>query len=220
MTVRQILVIDPAMKTAETEAYNAISLNSPLKTTYHLPAIYGLQSLKAIDMSTVRGIIIFGSAASVHDRQPWQPLLEEWLLPHLMNRIPTLGICYGHQMLAYMFGGDVAYVFPDQVKHCGMRDIEISDLPWFKASKGSVAVSHNEMVTRVPEQFQIMARSPECATDGLMHRDLPIWSFQSHPEATKEFLLQHAIDDREHEKTLIFGRNLVEKFLHFTSSKH
>jgi len=222
MNVEQILVIDPAMRTAETECYNRIALVSPLKTTYHLPAMYGLQSLQAIDMLSVRGIVIFGSASSVHDRLPWQQPFEDWLRPHLENKIPTLGICYGHQMLGYMFGGEVGYIFPDQKKYSCIRNVEVTKLPWLEAGKGPLVASHNEMISKVPPGFVIIASSPECSTDGMAHAKLPIWSFQTHPEATKEFLITHNIesefDQKMPEKQLYFGNKIVESFLKYTVS--
>lgn len=219
--VDQILVIDPAMSIAETECYNRIALMSPLKTTYHLPAMYGLQSLKAMNMRSVRGIVILGSAASVHDRLPWQQPFEDWLRPHLENRIPTLGICYGHQMLSYMFGGDVGYVFTDQKKYSCLRNVAVKKLPWLSESQGPLVASHNEMVTRLPPGFEIIAASPECSNDGMAHTKLPLWSFQTHPEATKEFLINHniEIDEKTLEKQLFFGTTLVENFLKYTVSR-
>jgi len=222
MKTPQILVIDPAMRIAETECYNHIVLTSPLKATYHLPAMYGLQSLQAVDMSSVRGIVILGSASSVHERLPWQQAFEDWLRPHLEKKIPTLGICYGHQMLGYMFGGEVDFVFSDQRKYSCFREVEINGVPWFADSKGSIAASHNEAITKIPPVFKVIAKSIECKIEGMAHRDLPVWSFQTHPEATKEFLTNHNIAYNENEKTvekqLFFGHSLVESFLKYTHS--
>lgn len=221
--VDQILVIDPAMRIAETECYNRIALTSPIKTTYHLPAMYGLQSLLAINMRAVRGIVILGSASSVHDRLPWQKPFEDWLRPHIENSIPTLGICYGHQMLSYMFGGSVGYIFPDQKKYSCIRDVAVKKLPWLLEGKGPLVASHNEMVTRMPPGFEVIATSPECSTDGMAHTKFPIWSFQTHPEATKEFLINHnidiEIDEKTLEKKLFFGTSLVESFLKYAVSR-
>ena len=220
MTVRQILVIDPAVNIAEIECYNNISLISPLTTTYHLPAFYGLQSLHAIDMATVAGIIILGSASSVNERLPWQSMFEAWIKPNLENWIPTLGICYGHQMLAHLYGGAVDYIFSDQKKISAMRCINIEKLPWFKSTLGSIAVSHNEMITRMPDCFNVIATSRECNTDGMAHNRLPIWSFQSHPEATKEFLSNHQIEISAPDQQLQFGQGLLKKFLEYASTFH
>ena len=221
--VDQILVIDPAMRTAETECYNRIALTSPFKTTYHLPAMFGLQSLHAMNLRSVRGIVILGSASSVHDRLPWQQPFEAWLRPHLENSIPTLGICYGHQMLSYMFGGEVGYIFKDQTKYSCLREVAVKKLPWLPEGKGPLVASHNEMVTRMPPGFEVIATSPECSIDGMAHTKLPIWSFQTHPEATKEFLInrniESEIDEKNLEKKLFFGKSLVESFLKYTASR-
>jgi GMP synthase (glutamine-hydrolysing) len=55
----------------------------------------------------VAGVVITGSHAMVTERQPWSEQVAAWL-PGLVERgIPTLGICYGHQLLAHALGGEV-----------------------------------------------------------------------------------------------------------------
>ena len=170
----------------------------------------------------LKGIIIFGSAASVNDRAPWQEALETWIRPYLMRGVPTLGICYGHQMLAYMFGGRVDYAFADRKTLVGFRSIEISaatqknSTPWIPRT-GLVATSHNETVTVVPPVMDVIATSSEISTDGLRHRDLPIFSFQSHPEATRAFLRGHAIADEP--AKLSFGQEIMRDFLAFAAQR-
>lgn len=212
-----IMVIDPAMRIAEVECFNHIALTSPLPVTYHLPAMYGLQSLAYADMRSARGLIILGSASSVHDRLPWQSALEDWLRPHLDAGLPTLGLCYGHQMLATMFGGRVAYVSPDQFKHKGLRRISVSATPCWPAGDGLVVVSHNETVADAPSCMRPIATSALIANDGLAHTQLPIWSFQSHPEATPAFLHNHAISTDEAPQAFAFGQSLVAGFVNFAA---
>ncbi len=219
-----VAVIDPARKTAEVECLNRMALAAPLPLTYHLPAMYGMQSRAAEDRAQVRGVVILGSASSVNDREPWQVALETWLKPHLLRGLPALGICYGHQMLAYMFGGRVDYLYPDRTKLKGLRRVEIGDLPrvsagdvgWAKQS-GALVVSHNEVVATVPADFAVIAHSDAVAVDGLAHRRLPIWSLQPHPEATTEFLMNHQIEgpikDPPESDALRFGHGLVDAFI-------
>lgn len=221
MTSRpHLLVIDPAMRIAEVECFNRMALRSPLPLTYHLPAIRGMQSLVAEPMESIRGIVILGSASSVHERLPWQRELEAWLRPHLERATPTLGICYGHQMLATMFGGKVGLVAPDERKLKGFREVTLtrSAGPWPAPAKGPLCVSHKETVTEVPADFEVFASSEEVHPDGLRHKHLPLFTFQPHPEATPEFLQSHGIPLHQGEAPLGFGHELVDGFLDYAAS--
>jgi GMP synthase (glutamine-hydrolysing) len=52
------------------------------------------------------GIVVTGSYASVTERAPWMLALGEALLD-ASERIPVLGVCFGHQLLAVALGGAV-----------------------------------------------------------------------------------------------------------------
>ena len=212
-----IVVIDPGVKIAEIECFNALALMAPLACTYHVPAMQGMQSLAAEDLGSAKGLIILGSASSVNDRADWQVALEAWLKPALDKGLPTLGICYGHQMLAHMYGGKVGFLHADQAKDAGFREIQLDGAggaPWAKG-KGRVVVSHCETVTDVPASMTVFATSAAVATDGLRHKTLPIFSFQSHPEATREFLNNHEITGDD--GSLAFGQGLMTRFLDYVA---
>ena len=212
-----IVIVDPAMRAPELASLNRIALASPLPVTYHLPALFGMASLLQQDVATARGVIVLGSASSVNDRLEWQLALEAWLRPHLDQGMPTLGICYGHQMLAHLFGGRVTYMFADQRKHVGLRQVSIDATPWSPKMDGAIAVSHNEHVAAVPDCMRVIARSNDVAVDGLAHATLPIWSFQSHPEATPVFFADRKIDMVDH--VLGFGHDLVDRFIRFAAAR-
>ena len=214
-----IVVIDPARQTPELDAFNNMVRTTGLAMSYHLPAMFGLGSLQAENPDNIKAMVILGSASSVNERLPWQIELETWIRPHLERGVPTLGICYGHQMLAFMYGGSVDYIYPDRHKHLGSRIVDmIATGPW-AAAKGTLMVSHNEVVTQAPGDMQVIASSPEVAIDGLAHKRLPIWSLQSHPEATPAFLHQHQLPLDVHGKSLSFGHSLVQAFLRFAASR-
>ena len=213
-----LVVVDPAVRTAETECFNRMALTAPLPVTYHLPCMYGLESLQAEDMRAVRGLIILGSASSVTERLPWQVALETWLRPHLEAGLPTLGLCYGHQMLAHMLGGRVAYMTPERTKLKGFRRVKVAATAAWPAGEGELVVSHNEAVVEAPRDMTVLATSDAVAIDGLAHRTLPIWTLQPHPEATPEFLSHHGIPaPARPAEALAFGFSLVDAFLAYAA---
>ena len=106
MKSENLMIIDPSLEIPEIESYNNISLCSPLKTTYHLPAIHSPNTMTK-NFANAKGIILMGSAASVHDSYPWIDSLEEIIKNAIQKYIPILGICFGHQFLAHIFGGKV-----------------------------------------------------------------------------------------------------------------
>jgi GMP synthase (glutamine-hydrolysing) len=57
--------------------------------------------------STLAGIVITGSSAMVSEREAWSERCASWLPGAIEAGIPTLGICYGHQLLAHALGGEV-----------------------------------------------------------------------------------------------------------------
>jgi GMP synthase-like glutamine amidotransferase len=216
---RQIVVIDPAVKIPETDCFNQIVAQSPLQVTYHLPKFNGMDSLRNLPHPPA-GILILGSASSVNDQEPWQVEMNTWLKPYLLQGIPTLGLCYGHQLIASLFGAKVGFHFPDQKKLSGFREVSFdADSLWSKTMvRGPLVVSHKETVKECPTGFKIIGRSPEVAIDGLKHTTLPLWSFQSHPEATPSFVQRQGILVPPDWSILNFGRGMIEGFLRFVES--
>ena len=75
------------------------------------------------DPEDFAGIVITGSSAMVSHREPWSERTAAWLRNAVKCETPLLGICYGHQLFASMFGGNVEFVFEDHRKHVGFREI-------------------------------------------------------------------------------------------------
>jgi GMP synthase (glutamine-hydrolysing) len=59
------------------------------------------------DPDSPAGVIVTGSSAMVTDREPWSERTRDWLGMVVQARVPVLGICYGHQLLAEALGGRV-----------------------------------------------------------------------------------------------------------------
>lgn len=207
-----VAVIDPGTRVPELDCFNRMSRRSRLPLTYHLPALFGLDSLRRAE-DGLRAVVILGSGASVNEALPWQDELRDWLRPRL-DRVPMLGLCYGHQLLAQLLGGRVGFLFEDRHKLKGLRTVPLDPNPlWGEACEGPMVISHREAVLEVPPGCDVVGRTPDCAVDALAHRTLPIWSFQPHPEATLAFVANNDVPFDAPEETLWFGHGLVDAFL-------
>lgn len=146
------------------------------------------------------GIVLMGSAASVHDGASWMRALAAWLGPLLDGRVrrPLLGICYGHQLVAHLAGGGVDYLEAGRTKRVGVERTRLDGgrlLPGRHTLQ--VVVSHREQVSRCPPGYRVVARRPGAEFDGLEHPELPVYTFQFHPEARLEFARRAGIPPGE-----------------------
>ena len=212
MNSKSLMVIDPSLKTPELESFNEIALHSPIKTTYHLPAIHSSKSMNE-KFNNVNGIILMGSAASVHDSYKWIIDLERIIKKAIKNHIPILGICFGHQFLAHLFGGKVDYLWKNS-KKIGIRKVKvlINNL-LIEPHEDFLVYSHREGVTKCPNEFNISAMSNMINIEGMVHKNLPIWTFQPHIEASKTFAKRIGLSSNEFEKSKSYSRLLLQSFL-------
>jgi carbamoyl-phosphate synthase small subunit len=98
----------------------------------------------------------------------------------LLGKIPIFGICLGHQMLAYAFGGKT---FKLKFGHRGGNQ-PVKDL-----ETGRVAItSQNHGFAVDPESLPAdvvvtHVNLNDGTVEGMRHRELPVFSVQYHPEA-------------------------------------
>lgn len=179
-----ITIIDPAITRPTLEGFNVLSQLSEIPLTYHVPALYGFDSLKH-DKTLRAGIVVLGSKSSVNDELPWQKELALWLKPLLDQGTPAFGICFGHQFIARLYGGKVGQVGGLQV---GFRQVSVScELLNKTKTQGEVFVAHEEMVLDCPKDFSVIASNEKIPIEAMKHKTLPIWGMQSHPESTIPF---------------------------------
>ena len=127
-------------------------------------------------------VILSGGPKSVYEEPPNLGNMICGMVKEGTMRMPLLGICYGHQIIAYEWGGKVA---KGESAEYGMGQVEIdSEDVLFKElpRKLRVWVSHYDEVKEVPEGFVKLAHSEVCAVEAMRHRELPVFSVQFHPE--------------------------------------
>lgn len=200
MTAPHLLVVDPSVVEAEHDGVARVVGDWPGTTTLLRPALAPGDGPRPGDPVAADGVVVLGSAASVHDPLPWLTDLAAWLEPLVTGAggMPVLGICFGHQLVAHLAGADVAYAHPDRRKQVGVMETVLEGgrlLPGRQVLK--VVVSHREVVVAAPAGFRVTARRPGVPVDGFEHESFPVFGVQFHPEARREFAARRGLDPAE-----------------------
>ena len=105
------------------------------------------------------------------------------LVRRLGPRVPTLGVCLGHQVIVEAFGGEVGQAKrlvhgkPSKIDHDGRGLFE--GLPErFEAGR-----YHSLAATTIPAELEISATCSEGEVMAVRHRELPVDGVQFHPES-------------------------------------
>ncbi|MBD3347282.1 MAG: glutamine-hydrolyzing GMP synthase [Chitinivibrionales bacterium] len=139
-----------------------------------LPADSAPEALKDF-----KGIIISGGPYSVID--PDSPAIDPKILE---LGIPVLGLCYGHQLIAKILGGTVK---KGAYREYGIAHMKIlNEGPLFEGldDEQEIWMSHGDSVDRLPEGFEILASTPDCAATAVGNHSRQIYGLQFHPEVT------------------------------------
>jgi len=125
----------------------------------------------------IRGVILSGGPSSVYDEDA--PTIS----PDILELgVPILGICYGHQLLASLFGG--------AVKRAEKREYGVAvafvdravDILEGLGPEERVWMSHGDTVCSVPEGFEVLAHTENTPVAAFRHRGRRIYGVQWHPE--------------------------------------
>ena len=126
-----------------------------------------------------KGVILTGGPNSVYD--PASPHFDAELLE---LGIPILGICYGHQLLAWMAGGEIASA--GSVSEYGKVELETGASPLFSgvAEKSVCWMSHTDYVKTLPPGFAAVASTASCPCAAMADEGRRLYGVQFHPEVT------------------------------------
>jgi GMP synthase (glutamine-hydrolysing) len=127
-------------------------------------------------------LVITGSPESVTSRAPWILEAERAVASLARAGLPTLGICFGHQLLAQALGGNVEK--NPNGREIGTVAVELLEPdPLFEGAPTPLLanMSHRDSATTLPPGARVLARTklePNAAV-----RFLPrAWGVQFHPE--------------------------------------
>ncbi|MFH1211080.1 MAG: glutamine-hydrolyzing GMP synthase [archaeon] len=142
-----------------------------------LPSDSDKQKLSKIE--DLKGIILSGGAASVYDE--FSPKFDKGIFE---LGIPILGICYGHQLVAYVNDGQVTVgksgeygitelkVLEKDVLFSGFNDVE------------NVWMNHKDIVEKLPNGFLVLASTHNSPIAAFGNKEKKIYGVQFHPEVT------------------------------------
>jgi GMP synthase (glutamine-hydrolysing) len=145
--------------------------------------------------SSLAGVVVTGSAASVTERTPWMLRAEAYLRALAASRVPTLGICFGHQLLGQALGGEV--IRNPRGREIGTVDLEVvADDPLLAAARPPLLANtvHVDTVAVLPPGARVLGRTA-LEPHAVVRFAESAWGVQFHPEADAE-ILRDTIDVR------------------------
>lgn len=131
------------------------------------------------------GVLITGSGAMVTERRDWSEASAAWLREAAKRGLPLFGICYGHQLLAHAFGGEVGD--NPAGREMGTAALELhaparhdplfSGLP----ARFAAQTTHLQTVLAPPPGATVLASSSRDACQAFRIGE-QAWGVQFHPE--------------------------------------
>ena len=169
-----------------------------IKESGRMPAEFIVRSLhegELLDeLNTLAGIIITGSPAYVTDEASWNFVGADYLRMAHELEIPILGVCYGHQLIAWAFQGEVDFhakgreigSVPIQLTAAAKEDFLFRELP----DDFFVQVSHQQSVKGLPVNAVRLA-SNVFEPNQAYRLGKCTWGIQFHPEFSAEIIKEY-----------------------------
>lgn len=126
----------------------------------------------------VKGVILSGSPASVRDADAPKPDLSA-----IKGKLPLLGVCYGAQLLANEYGGEVEGAPSREYGRAMLTVVDPQDaLMRGLPSPTQVWMSHGDTITRLPENYRIIGSTENVRAAAYHIEGEQTWGIQFHPE--------------------------------------
>jgi GMP synthase (glutamine-hydrolysing) len=126
-------------------------------------------------------VVLSGGPASIYETKAPRPPQEvlEWLLS---GEVPVLGICYGHQLLASVLGGDVERREGAEYGLSRLRVIEEDVFFSGTPREQNVWMSHRDAVVKLPPNALRLAETDYSSVAAFRDSTKPMYGVQFHPE--------------------------------------
>lgn len=131
------------------------------------------------DIHDCDGWLITGSRHGVYEDHPFIPPLEDFIRKVVAARVPLVGICFGHQIIAQAMGGRVE-------KWRGGWAVGAQDYD-FGGDKVTLNAWHQDQVTELPPGSTVVGQNAFCDNAALLYGDTA-FTVQAHPEFEDRFI--------------------------------
>ncbi|MDE7115116.1 MAG: glutamine-hydrolyzing GMP synthase [Muribaculaceae bacterium] len=139
--------------------------------------IHPFNKIPALD-EDVKGVILSGSPSSVRDEDAPKPDISA-----IKGKLPLLGVCYGAQLLANEYGGEVEGA-PSREYGRAMLTVVAPEDPLMLGvpSPTQVWMSHGDTITRLPENYHVIGSTENVRAAAYHIEGEQTWGIQFHPE--------------------------------------
>ena len=178
--------------------------------------IYSVKDGVFPDVGSADGFIITGSPASVHDKLPWIVQLEDLIREFNEQRVPLVGLCFGHQIIAKALGGRVSHN-PGGWRF-GVAETDYAKFTsWMEPPISPVRLHacHSEQVSILPPGALLLGGDSFCPIASFALGD-HIFTTEYHPEFNQAFMISLADAYRGEmpDEVLDAGREQLRGALH------
>lgn len=126
-----------------------------------------------------KGIILSGSPHSVLEKESAD------VDTTLFGKLPVLGICYGAQLLIKKNGGALTQTDHREYGRATLNLVDThNDLFRGVENDAQVWMSHGDTITRLPDCFQLTAKTKTIPIAGFKNEEKSVYGIQFHPEVT------------------------------------
>ncbi|MDY6780374.1 MAG: type 1 glutamine amidotransferase [Halobacteria archaeon] len=173
-----ILVLENEVDLENRYLVDEIRRYLPESDVYDFTRNLGKPSLEDVD-----GVIVGGSTAGVYeeDDYEWMTEQKEFIRELVDREVPTLGICFGHQIVNSALGGEVVY---SGKRRAHLVRADLADDPLFDGVEPVVPVLHSDFVVETGDGMEVIGKSGYYDNFSTRHADAPVWTVQYHPEFT------------------------------------
>ncbi len=129
----------------------------------------------------LEAILITGSSAGVYDGLGWIAPLEDFVRAAYEMRLPMVGVCFGHQLMAQALGGVVAKSQKGWGIGRHVYDVAAGN-GVIEGERVALACSHQDQVIEPPAEAKTILFSDFTPHAGLLYANDAALSVQPHPE--------------------------------------